>query len=96
MKPPSTDVIILLMPVKIAWDLHASTKKKLCVVLVFAVGFMYASTIAQSLNPVRRQCWLMLTLNSAPIFSLVGVIARVQASKSPDVTFNELKIGFWA
>jgi len=38
-----TDIIILLMPVKAVWNLKTTYKNKIIIVLVFTVGFMYAS-----------------------------------------------------
>lgn len=39
-----TDVIILLMPIKGVWTLQTTYKRKIGVVLVFTVGFMYVAT----------------------------------------------------
>ena len=36
-----TDVIILLVPVKLVWNLQTRTKKKVGVVAVFTVGFWW-------------------------------------------------------
>lgn len=38
-----TDIIILLTPVKAVWNLKTTYKNKIIIVLVFTVGFMYAS-----------------------------------------------------
>ena len=35
-----SDVLILLIPVKSVWNLHTSTKKKIDICLVFAIGLM--------------------------------------------------------
>ncbi|KAH9998195.1 hypothetical protein F4779DRAFT_622829 [Xylariaceae sp. FL0662B] len=84
-----TDFIILLLPVKAVWTIDMSPKKKVIVVLVFTFGL-----------------WLVLSLwtlelgntelyPSAPAFSLVGTLVRIQGSGNPDKTWVQPDIIMW-
>ena len=35
-----TDILLLLIPVKVSWNLHTSVKRKVEVVLIFTFGFL--------------------------------------------------------
>lgn len=89
-----TDVIILLIPVKVVWKLQIDKKRKLGIILVFTVGSTYVVqlvTITPSIIGIQ-----LLTVHRAPVFSIVGLVVRLKISNSPDATYNQPKIYLWA
>lgn len=99
----TSDVLILLVPIKSVWNLNMDRTRKIQILLVFTVGLMYVP-----LNPPLYQSqyfpWsfqlddspsILLTRHSAPVFSSVGFAIRIQISASLDVTYNQSKILLW-
>ncbi|KAL6713695.1 hypothetical protein ACLMJK_009160 [Lecanora helva] len=85
-----TDIVILFLPIKAVWSLHMSTKAKLGIISIFTIGLTYACCDLPHPSPT-------LTSNpSAPVFSLVGMIIRIEIAPSTDVTYNQPKIHLFA
>lgn len=72
-----------------AWKLQLNRTKKLLVIAVFTFGLWYDSF----------GLWaggiMILTLNSAPVFSTVGFVVRIQYSNSTDTTWTQPDILLW-
>lgn len=85
-----TDFLILFLPVHAVWNLHLTKLKKFFVVLVFTFGLWYvrpASAKSRKQNGINN--------NSAPIFSTVGFVVRLERSDNPDTTWNQPEILLW-
>ena len=85
----ATDFILVLLPVKAVWNLNTKQHKKILVVLVFTFGLWYVlHTYVRFLRTDIQE--------SAPAFSIVGFVVRVQSSNNPDKTWVQPKILLWA
>ena len=85
-----TDIMILLVPIVLVWNLRMSLKAKLGIILIFTLGLMLVHAF-QSLWKTRKLTWI-----SAPCFSIIGFVVRIRVSANPDVTYNIPTISLWA
>lgn len=76
-----------------AWKLQMNRTKKLLVIAVFTFGLWYAFCLKRKATAM----WNHDTdLNSAPVFSTVGFVYRIQYSDSVDTTWTQPDLLLWA
>jgi hypothetical protein len=106
-----TDVLILLIPVKSVWKLQMKKKKKIQIVVIFTVGAVYVLSVLNRRRPLpatlsnfpvfhfpsafRAKSVFLLTMSSAPVFSMIGFLVRLRYSTNPDVTFTQPSVLLW-
>lgn len=85
-----TDIVMLILPMRVVWNLHTSTRLKIGLVVTFATGSLYALYIYQDSRRTR------LTLNtSGLITSIVRFTTFFRKNSFVDGTWAAVDLIMW-
>ncbi|KAJ5591820.1 uncharacterized protein N7459_002189 [Penicillium hispanicum] len=86
-----TDLVILLMPLKVVWGLPIGKSQKLLLSGVFLVGGLYASS-----SPCCRLQDANIYILRTMVFDIIRLWVIIRITKAgPDVTYNQAPMGVW-
>ncbi|RDW63131.1 uncharacterized protein DSM5745_10242 [Aspergillus mulundensis] len=88
----STDLYVLLLPVRPLWSLNTTTRKRVRLAIVFSLGILYARPVLY--HPKTE--WLITRANSALAASLARLVMTRVLADSPDTTWQLSRISQWA